>query len=70
MAEISDQFAMEQSYQPSYVLASKPIGSRAPKLQADSKVKYVERESKTDISIFCQAQGYPVPTFRYLSTTS
>lgn len=43
---------------------TEPIGSRAPKLQADSKLKQVERESNSEVSLFCLAQGYPVPSYR------
>ncbi|KAJ8967480.1 hypothetical protein NQ314_002794 [Rhamnusium bicolor] len=44
--------------------AQEPVGTRAPKLMADSKYKHVERETNTEIPIFCQAQAYPVPSFR------
>lgn len=44
-----------------------PVGTRAPKLtQADSKFKVAERDSGFDIPILCQAQGFPVPSFRYI----
>lgn len=44
------------------------MGTRAPKLtQLDSKLKSVERESGFDVPVLCQAQGFPVPSFRYFS---
>lgn len=42
-----------------------PVGTRAPRLLADSKLKYVEREGGFEVPLFCQAQGFPVPSFRY-----
>ncbi|XP_076265905.1 Down syndrome cell adhesion molecule 1 isoform X35 [Rhynchophorus ferrugineus] len=48
------------------LVITEPVGSRAPKLsQIDSKFKVSERESGQDIPILCQAQGFPVPSFRW-----
>ncbi|XP_050305229.1 cell adhesion molecule Dscam2 isoform X49 [Anthonomus grandis grandis] len=48
------------------LVITEPLGSRAPKLtQVDSKLKSVERDAKFDIPLLCQAQGFPVPTFRW-----
>jgi hypothetical protein len=46
------------------LVITEPVGTRAPKLLADSKFKYVEREADSEIPVFCQAQGFPVPSFR------
>jgi len=43
-----------------------PVGTRAPKLtQIDSNFKVATREAGLDIAVLCQAQAFPVPTFRY-----
>ncbi|XP_068899456.1 cell adhesion molecule Dscam1 isoform X48 [Tenebrio molitor] len=47
------------------LVITEPVGTRAPKLLADSKFKYVEREADSEIPVFCQAQGFPVPSFRW-----
>nr|XP_015838893.1 PREDICTED: Down syndrome cell adhesion molecule isoform X21 [Tribolium castaneum] len=47
------------------LVITEPVGTRAPKLLADSKFKYVEREAGLEIPVFCQAQGFPVPSFRW-----
>nr|CAH7736154.1 unnamed protein product [Callosobruchus chinensis] len=41
-----------------------PVGTRAPKLAAESKYKHSEKEAGTDVAMFCPAQGFPVPAFR------
>ncbi|KAG5890614.1 hypothetical protein JTB14_005124 [Gonioctena quinquepunctata] len=45
-----------------------PVESRPPKLLADSKLKYIERDAASSIPMFCPAQGYPVPMFRYVAS--
>lgn len=41
-----------------------PLGTRAPKVTAESKFKYAEGEAGTDFPIFCPPQGFPVPSYR------
>ncbi|ENN75865.1 hypothetical protein YQE_07594, partial [Dendroctonus ponderosae] len=42
-----------------------PVGTRAPKLtQADANFKVAFRPAGLNVPILCQAQGFPVPSFR------
>lgn len=41
-----------------------PVGTRAPKVIAESKFKYSEAEAGADVPILCPPQGFPVPSFR------
>lgn len=41
-----------------------PIGSRAPNMVADLKYRHIERSVSMNMALFCEAQGYPVPSFR------
>ncbi|XP_043581158.1 Down syndrome cell adhesion molecule-like protein Dscam2 isoform X49 [Bombus pyrosoma] len=42
-----------------------PVGSKAPALMGIVKGIMLEVETKTSVVIFCPAQGYPVPSFRW-----
>lgn len=43
-----------------------PVGLRTPRLISDVKSTTIEKHNGHDLSLLCQAQGYPMPTFRYL----
>lgn len=42
-----------------------PIGSVAPKIAIGERRKDAEVNINGDLSMFCPAQSYPMPTFRY-----
>ncbi|XP_048522537.1 Down syndrome cell adhesion molecule homolog isoform X8 [Dendroctonus ponderosae] len=47
------------------LVITEPVGTRAPKLtQADANFKVAFRPAGLNVPILCQAQGFPVPSFR------
>ncbi|XP_033178586.1 Down syndrome cell adhesion molecule-like protein Dscam2 isoform X4 [Bombus impatiens] len=47
------------------LVITEPVGSKAPALMGIVKGIMLEVETKTSVVIFCPAQGYPVPSFRW-----
>lgn len=47
-----------------------PIGSVAPKIAIGDRRKDAEVDVTGDLSMFCPAQSYPMPSFRYDSLNS
>ncbi|XP_033350397.1 Down syndrome cell adhesion molecule-like protein Dscam2 isoform X3 [Bombus vosnesenskii] len=47
------------------LVITEPVGSKAPALMGIVKGIILEVETKTSVVIFCPAQGYPVPSFRW-----
>lgn len=41
-----------------------PVSSTAPRLSSTAKIDLVSRKSLTPVTLLCQAQGHPVPSFR------
>ncbi|XP_043581157.1 Down syndrome cell adhesion molecule-like protein Dscam2 isoform X48 [Bombus pyrosoma] len=42
-----------------------PVGSKAPAFTGTVKGVWMENPADTDVVLFCPAQGYPVPSFRW-----
>jgi len=43
-----------------------PIGSTAPKFPSSNKINAFEKWVGETMVVFCPAQGYPLPAFRYV----
>lgn len=43
-----------------------PVGSKGPKFSTDLKLIMFDRFVGQGLGLFCQAQGFPVPSFRYV----
>lgn len=41
-----------------------PVSSTAPRLSSTAKIDLVSRKSLLPVTLLCQAQGHPVPSFR------
>lgn len=41
-----------------------PVSSTAPRLSSTAKIDLVSRKSLSPVTLLCQAQGHPVPSFR------
>ncbi|XP_043478450.1 Down syndrome cell adhesion molecule-like protein Dscam2 isoform X41 [Leptopilina heterotoma] len=46
------------------LVITEPVGSKAPSIAGDAK-RWLQVRSSTEFEIPCQAQGYPVPAFRW-----
>jgi len=46
-------------------LRKEPVGSKAPSVTGDAK-RWLRTKSTAGFAMQCQAQGHPVPAFRYL----
>jgi hypothetical protein len=42
-----------------------PVGSKAPKFTLDTHTLSFTRHSSQGFALLCQAQGFPVPSFRW-----
>ncbi|XP_043509539.1 Down syndrome cell adhesion molecule-like protein Dscam2 isoform X12 [Frieseomelitta varia] len=47
------------------LVITEPVGSKAPALMGIVRGIMLQIETKTSVVIFCPAQGYPVPSFRW-----
>ncbi|XP_035731509.1 Down syndrome cell adhesion molecule-like protein Dscam2 isoform X36 [Vespa mandarinia] len=47
------------------LVITEPIGSKAPAFSGEAKISLLSRRIGTEVSISCNVQGYPVPTFRW-----
>nr|XP_050869872.1 cell adhesion molecule Dscam2-like isoform X12 [Vespula vulgaris] len=47
------------------LVITEPVGFKAPSLIDDSKRDWKEHSTMSSIILFCPAQGYPVPSFRW-----
>ncbi|KAL2741315.1 Down syndrome cell adhesion molecule-like protein Dscam2 [Vespula maculifrons] len=45
-----------------------PVATRKPKFSSDAKKSWYDRVVGQDLTLFCPAQGFPVPTYRYFYT--
>lgn len=43
---------------------AEPVGSVAPKISVEERLKNAEASVNHTFSLFCPAQSYPVPAFR------
>lgn len=44
-----------------------PVATKKPKFASDAKKSWYDRVTGQDLTVFCPAQGFPVPTYRYTS---
>ncbi|XP_024939099.1 Down syndrome cell adhesion molecule-like protein Dscam2 isoform X35 [Cephus cinctus] len=47
------------------LVITEPVGSKAPKFSSSNKLSWFEQRSGEDFALFCPAQGFPVPAFRW-----
>ncbi|XP_050573258.1 cell adhesion molecule Dscam2 isoform X22 [Bombus affinis] len=47
------------------LVITEPVGSKAPAFTGTVKGVWMENPADTDVVLFCPAQGYPVPSFRW-----
>ncbi|XP_076173907.1 Down syndrome cell adhesion molecule 1 isoform X44 [Ptiloglossa arizonensis] len=47
------------------LVITEPVGGKAPALTGDLKGGWKERSRESTVVLFCPAQGYPVPSFRW-----
>ncbi|XP_026295681.1 Down syndrome cell adhesion molecule isoform X2 [Apis mellifera] len=47
------------------LVITEPVGSKAPALTGDLKGGWKEKAYESTVVLFCPAQGYPVPSFRW-----
>jgi hypothetical protein len=43
---------------------SEPVGAKAPKFSTETTITTMIRRSEHGLALLCQAQGFPVPSFR------
>lgn len=48
-----------------FKFCKEPVGSKAPTLDADTKLSLMVRRLSTDINLHCNAQAYPMAISRY-----
>lgn len=49
----------------SMYVCAEPVGMKAPTFSTDTKITAFVRNEGHSCNLLCQAQGYPVPNFRY-----
>lgn len=42
-----------------------PVGLKSPAFSAKSETYKFKMKSSTDLNLLCDAQGYPIPAFRF-----
>nr|XP_017031933.1 Down syndrome cell adhesion molecule-like protein Dscam2 isoform X37 [Drosophila kikkawai] len=47
------------------LVITEPVGSVAPKVDMHDKMDFTIRNSNRSLNLFCKAQGYPMPAFRW-----
>ncbi|XP_032292781.1 cell adhesion molecule Dscam1 isoform X29 [Drosophila virilis] len=47
------------------LVITEPVGSVAPKVDMHDKMDFAIKSSNTSLNLFCKAQGYPMPAFRW-----
>ncbi|XP_065340863.1 cell adhesion molecule Dscam1 isoform X19 [Cloeon dipterum] len=47
------------------LVITEPVGAKGPKFSSEYKTFSLERAEKQAYTLLCQAQGFPVPTFRW-----
>jgi hypothetical protein len=52
-------------YKPSLFPKLDPMGSKAPAFATNSKISSYFMQSGLGLTLLCQAQGFPVPLYRY-----
>ena len=45
---------------------TEPVASKKPKFSSDAKKSWYDRVVGQDLTLFCPAQGFPVPSHRYI----
>lgn len=45
---------------------AEPIGAKAPTIPADNKFIKIERRVQQPLALFCFAQAYPTPVYRFV----
>lgn len=49
----------------SFVVQLEPVATKKPKFSSDMKKVWYDRVRGDDLTLFCPAQGFPVPMYRY-----
>lgn len=49
---------------------TEPVGSKSPTFSSDSKGSIFVRHEHSSFAMLCQAQAFPVPLIRYVSSTN
>ncbi|XP_025202797.1 Down syndrome cell adhesion molecule-like protein Dscam2 isoform X48 [Melanaphis sacchari] len=47
------------------LVITEPLGVKPPSLALDEKSRFAFRYAKEDVSLWCQLQAYPIPTYRW-----
>ncbi|XP_026814898.1 Down syndrome cell adhesion molecule-like protein Dscam2 isoform X49 [Rhopalosiphum maidis] len=47
------------------LVITEPLGAKPPSLALDEKSRFAFRYAKEDVSLWCQLQAYPIPTYRW-----
>ena len=45
---------------------TEPVATKKPKFSSDAKKSWYDRVIGQDLTLFCPAQGFPVPSYRYI----
>ncbi|XP_050054046.1 cell adhesion molecule Dscam2 isoform X16 [Aphis gossypii] len=47
------------------LVITEPLGAKPPSLALDEKSRFAFRNAQEDVSLWCQLQAYPIPTYRW-----
>ncbi|XP_076239566.1 Down syndrome cell adhesion molecule 1 [Calliopsis andreniformis] len=47
------------------LVITEPVATKKPKFSSDAKLSWYDRVRGQDLTLFCPAQGFPVPTYRW-----
>ncbi|XP_076390074.1 Down syndrome cell adhesion molecule 1 isoform X48 [Megachile rotundata] len=47
------------------LVITEPVATKKPKFSSDTKLSWYDRLSGQDLTLFCPAQGFPVPSYRW-----
>ncbi|XP_076173890.1 Down syndrome cell adhesion molecule 1 isoform X28 [Ptiloglossa arizonensis] len=47
------------------LVITEPVATKKPKFSSDAKLSWYDRGTGQDLTLFCPAQGFPVPTYRW-----
>lgn len=48
------------------IIQLEPVATKKPKFSSDAKFTGYERVRGDDLTLLCPAQGFPVPSYRYM----
>lgn len=54
-------------YRNKFNILAEPVGAKAPTFSSDALSQTISRKEGQGFALLCQAQGFPVPLFRYAS---